>query len=273
LWIFSHCDKRKQFINFIKTANKLFWLDVEHSTRRFQPVYDYLYKDILSTTSHWAGEEIQRLLFEIFALVSKDLFYYHPEISQDNLRDFLTQTQQFLSEYREKLDFPTSHTKIQTLNMFVNEAVRHVKQLHNEATIVLYLEKFALLRGPLEIPGSKTKINLQSVLLDYSTPGSPFYPTRKIREQAKKSINLVFPEGRRTRLATNWAFRFLSPIELLKSWWFWIVSYLSVAILFISGLFSFRKDKKIPPPPKESVVLADPREHEVTNTPSKQKQM
>jgi len=271
-WVFSHNEKRKQFNNFIKTANKLFWLDVEHSTRRFQPVYDFLYKNILASTERWSSEQIQRIIMEIFALVAKFFFYYNKQVTQDILLDFLTQTQVSLLAYGDKLEFPKGHHKIQTLNMFVNEVVRHIKLLHNEATIVLYLEKCAFFRDALTIPGTKTKINLQTVLLDYSTPGSPFYPTRKIREAAKKSINLVFPGGKITRQATNWVFRFLSPIELLKSWWFWIVNWISAIIFFLSGLFH-RDKKPVHQPQKEFVAEAKPQEHEVTDTPSKQKQM
>jgi len=262
LWIFSHSNKRKQFNNFIKTANKLFWLDLEHFTRRFQPVYEFLFEILLSTSDQWASEQIPRVLLDIFALVSKFFFYYNKESDSDTLQQFLSQTQTSLLEFRDKLEFPKGHQKLQTLNMFVNEVVRHIKLLRNEDLIIMYLEKCVLFSGPLTIPGTKTKINLQTVLLDYSTPGSPYFPTRKIRQQAKKTIDIVFPGGRRTRLATNWVFRFFSPFELLKSWWFWIVSWILGFYLFLLGLLN--KNTQTP----HDVHI--PQEHKVNNTTLKE---
>jgi len=234
-WVFSHGNKRKYFNNFIKTAIKLFFLDVEHSTRRFQPVYDFTIGLLLS--NHYS-EELQPILLEIFNLSSKFYFYYQKkDVSPDQLKDYLNQTQLTLSEYKDRLEMPKGHCKIQTLNMFVNEVVRLLMAIHNESTIVLYLDRCTLFCVPLTIPGTKTRINLQSVLLDYTTPGTPYYPTRKIREQAKNTLNIVFPTGKITRLATNWMFRLLSPVELAKSWWFWIVNWITAFFLIISHLF------------------------------------
>jgi len=141
---------------------------------------------------------------------------------------------------RDRLEMPKGHCKIQTLNMFVNEVVRLLMAIHNESTIVLYLERCTLFSDALIIPGSKTRINLQSVLLDYTTPGTPYYPTRKIRDQAKRTIDIVFPTGKITRLATNLMFRFLSPVDLFNSWWFWIVNWITAFFLIISHLFFFK---------------------------------
>jgi len=190
-WVFSHGLKRKYFNNFIKTAIKLFFLDVEHSTRRFQPVYEFTINLLLSNHS---TSELHPILLEIFNLSSKFYFYYHPkEVSQEMIIDFLKRTQLTLSDNRERLEMPKGHLKIQTLNMFVNEVVRLLMAIHNESTIVLYLERCNLFSGPLTIPGKKTRIHLQSVLLDYTTPGTPYYPTRKIREQAQYTLDTVFP--------------------------------------------------------------------------------
>lgn len=233
-WVFTHGNKRKYYNNFIKTALKLFFLDIEHSTRRFQPVYDFSLRILLSKNY---SEELQRVLMEIFNLTSQFYFYYQTEITQNILIDYLHKTQDILLEHKGSLEMPTGHSKIHTLNMFVNEIVRLLKSIHNESTIVLYLEKCNLFCGPLDIPGTKTRINLQSVLLDYTTPGTPYYPTRKIREQAKRALDNVFPTGKIARLATNWMFRFLSPIELSKSWWFWIVSWITIFWIFLTNLF------------------------------------
>jgi len=236
-WVFSHGNKRKYFNNFIKTAIKLFFLDVEHSTRRFQPVYDFTIGLLLSNQY---TEDLHPILLELFNLSSKFYFYYQKEVSQELLIDFFNRTQLTLSENRDRLEMPKGHCKIQTLNMFVNEVVRLLMAIHNESTIVLYLERCNLFSDALIIPGTKTRINLQSVLLDYTTPGAPYYPTRKIRDQAKRTIDTVFPTGKITRLATNLMFRFLSPVDLAKSWWFWIVNWITAFFLIISHLFFFK---------------------------------
>jgi len=210
-------------------------LDVEHSTRRFQPIYDFTIGILLSDRY---SDELKRVLLEIYNLCSKFYFYYQKEISQASLSDFFNRSQAILVEHRDHLETPQGHTKIQTLNMFVNEVVRLLKSIHNESTIVLYLEKCTLFCGSLLVPGTKTRINLQSVLLDYTTPGTPFYPTRKIRDQAKKAMDIAFPKGKITRLATNWMFRFFSPIELVKSWWFYMVNWVTFFFLLLSHLFN-----------------------------------
>jgi len=157
-----------------------------------------------------------------------------------------------LSEYREFLDLPQGHIKIHTLNMFANENIRLLRAIHNETTIVMYLEGCAHFRGPLGIPGAKTRIHLQTMLLDYTTPGAPYYPTRKIRKQAKKTLDTVFPSGKRSRLATNWVFRFLSPIELFRSWWFWTVAWITAFVLIISNLL-FKVSAHLPHTTHEDV--------------------
>jgi hypothetical protein len=236
-WVFSHGNKRKYFNNFIKTAIKLFFLDLEHSTRRFQPVYDFTIGILLSNQY---SEDLHPMLLELFNLSSKFYFYYQKEVPQEQLIDFFNRTQLTLSENRDRLETPTGHCKIQTLNMFVNEVVRLLMAIHNESTIVLYLERLTLFRDAIIIPGTKTRIKLQSVLLDYTTPGTPYYPTRKIRDQAKRTIDIVFPTGKITRLATNLMFRFLSPVDLAKSWWFWIVNWITAFFLILSHLFFFK---------------------------------
>jgi len=191
-WVFSHGNKRKYYNNFTKTAIKLFFLDVEHSTRRFQPVYDFTIELLLS--NHHV-EELHPILLDIFNLSSKFYFYYNKEVTQELLTDFLNRAQLTLTPYRERLEMPTGHSKIHSLNMFVNEVVRLLMAIHNESTIVLYLERCTIFKkdDPLTIPGAKTRINLQSVLLDYTTPGTPYYPTRKIRDQAKKNTRHRIP--------------------------------------------------------------------------------
>lgn len=96
--------------------------------------------------------------------------------------------------------------QIVTVNMFVNEMVRVVAALRSEDVIVRYLAAsrslpYGICTLTISLNknrnfrrlGRKTQLRLNSLLLDYSTPGSPYYPTRKIREESVKTLDKLFP--------------------------------------------------------------------------------
>eukprot|EP01125_Pyxidicula_operculata_P004243 TRINITY_DN1629_c3_g1_i1.p1 TRINITY_DN1629_c3_g1~~TRINITY_DN1629_c3_g1_i1.p1 ORF type:complete len:380 (-),score=48.60 TRINITY_DN1629_c3_g1_i1:596-1675(-) len=192
LWIFSHNTTRKQFNSFIKCVQRLFWLDIENSTRRFLPIFKHLYVDVLSSPLQWSLS-VQNIILEIFSIVSQYYFYYNRDFTYTSLARFLSEMQETFEAYRPNLEIPNNHHKIHTLHMFANEVVRQMKNLRHEDVIITYINSCQVFRGALEIVGKKTRIRLQSLLLDYSTPGCPLYPTRPIREIALQANNILFP--------------------------------------------------------------------------------
>jgi len=57
------------------------------------------------------------------------------------------------------------------------------------------------------------------------TPGLPLYPTRRVRDEAKRSLDDIFPSGRRMRSAINMIFRLFNPFSTLHSWAYYIKKY------------------------------------------------
>lgn len=147
-------DTLKRLNVFIKGANKLFWLDLESSTKRFYAIYlvgaavnvtvqspvlidaarQYL-KALLSHAEQWTAS-MTSVALELFDLVSKFYFYYE---HVDSLHAFLATMQHNFDAHVSQLKLPPSHTKINTLNMFANELVRHLRLMKSESALVQYL--------------------------------------------------------------------------------------------------------------------------------------
>jgi len=165
----------------------------------------------------------------------------HSMVFLAHLLPFLNQMATTLKFYAKFIEFPVGHVKIHSLHMFANEVIRQLKRLRRENLIILYLKKCEIFVGPLAITGAKTSLRLHSLLLDYSTPGTPFYPTRKVRQHAMQTLNIIFPYGKVSRKLINWAFRFLHPFELFRSWWYWILIWFAYLWTFLLGLFTKKK--------------------------------
>jgi len=133
IWLFVHCNNEPEhtnkFINvFVKGTNKVFWLDLENSTQRYKAIYKYLKNDLVLKTGSWNGLYIKTIL-EHFNLVSKFYFYYD---TTDTLKEFLHNTQQSFVLNSSQFSLPIGHTKIITLNMFINEVVRQLRAISSE---------------------------------------------------------------------------------------------------------------------------------------------
>ncbi|KAJ3432868.1 k-stimulated pyrophosphate-energized sodium pump protein [Anaeramoeba flamelloides] len=70
----------------------------------------------------------------------------------------------------------------------------------------------------VELQLSKISENtLRSILYSFSYPGAPYYPTRKIRQQARIMLNLLFPSGKNLRTILYSIFRLFHPVYTFKS--------------------------------------------------------
>lgn len=215
--LFKHGETEEHLVKrlnaFIKGTNKIFWLDLENSTRRFYPIYTYLEKLLLSEPE-WNFTTLHAAL-ELFNLVAKFYFYY------DDVKTagaFLEYTQIAFEKHANKLNTPPNHHKINTMNMFVNELVRHIRLIKNEDVLLHYLQQT---RDIGTIPGQKTRVRLYTLLLDLSSPGSPLYPTRDVRHKAKETLDCIFPYGKIPRGVINLLFRLLHPYYATLSFISW----------------------------------------------------
>jgi hypothetical protein len=233
LWVFDNSQTMKEVLIFVKGCFKLFTLDVENLTTAFRPIHEFLRSQILMN-GIWLAPNIVLYLLEIFNLCSGFYFYYSL-CSTESLQIFITETERIL--LRNNVQGPIGHIKIHVLNMFVNEVIRHIRLLRQESVIVTYLKACQLFVNTLDIPGRKTRLRLHTLLLDENTPGGPLYPTRPIRDAAKEALDIIFPAGKYSRWLVNKGFRILHPLELTRSWYYWISSWVSLVLLFFYNLY------------------------------------
>jgi hypothetical protein len=92
-------------------------------------------KALLLHSVHWTAS-MTSVALELFDLVSKFYFYYD---HVDSLHKFLATMQRHFEAHSGALKLPPSHTKINTVNMFVNELVRHLRLMKSEGTLLQYL--------------------------------------------------------------------------------------------------------------------------------------
>jgi len=207
----------KMFPTFLRILHKLFWLDLNDEHYRFLPIFEFFYNKVLLSTQYWKGS-VPRVLPEVFNLVTKFYFYYHgnKETLEQELFHFLVFTHEEFNKIKSSLELPEGHQKVHTQNMFTNELVRHMGNIKNEHVLLQYLENCKILKN--QKLGKKTSIRFQRLLIDFMTPGLPFYPTRIVRDKAKICLDVLFPSGKRMRSAINLVFRLFNPISTVTSW-------------------------------------------------------
>lgn len=237
-WLFQFQEARKTlFHKLVKNIYKMFSMDIDSRTRTFEPIFQFIYYQVLLSPKFWQTSAVHEFVLEFFSVISQFYFYYQDTNDQDDLIAFLNTTSILFFQEGIKPHL-VAHPKVHTLNMFVNEIVRRLRLLKDEKVIVHYLRRCEYLVGSLAIPGTKTNMRLHSLLLDNSTPGSPLYPTRAIRRQATRTINLLYPSGRVPRTLVNYGFRVLHPIELGRSWYFWFHNGIIGLWLFLVGVWA-----------------------------------
>lgn len=248
--LFVNCETMKQVMLFVKGSYKLFMLDSQKLTSAFKPIHEHLRGEVLMRGA-WIPRTITLYLLEIFDLCSGFYFYYNPNCSRESLETFIAETTAVFK--RAEVRGPANHAKIHVLNMFANEIMRQIPTFRQERVIVTYLKCCQLFTGSLEIPGRKTHLRLHILLLDERTPGSPFYPTRPIREAAQEALDMLYPAGKISRSLLGYGFRLLHPLELYRSisYWalhpkefalsivYWWRSWLSYIVLFFYSLYRF----------------------------------
>lgn len=74
--------------------------------------------------------------------------------------------------------------------------------------------------------GRKTQLRLNSLLMDFASPGAPLYPTRPVRDAANQTLDILFP------VRFDFAFHFLLFVCL------WFVRFSAASCLELSSICS-----------------------------------
>jgi len=161
----------------------------------------------------WQCLLVRRYL-DVFDLVSKFYFYYQGE---KDLGGFIVSMQNTFP--RHPVETPLGHQKLSPINMFCNEVVRTMKLMKNEEVLKHYLNCCRCFAQPeLLVTGKKTLLRLGDLLSDLATPGYPLYPTSEVKEEAKRTLNIIWPYGAFLRETIRFSFRLLRPLSFLH--WF-----------------------------------------------------
>lgn len=201
-----------------------------------------MFKGVLLAPERWDCLLSRRYL-DVFDLVAKFYFYYHGDRDLELFVDSMNG-----AFAHNRLDTPQDHTKLIPLNMFCNEVVRTMQLMKNEEVLRQYLQCCRCFgKANLTVTGKKTLLRLGDLLSDLATPGYPLYPTPEVKEEAKLTLNLLWPYGAFLRELIRFSFRLLRPLSfltwiqfrgaqlrsLLAHIWLWIVGTVVWLLSFI----------------------------------------
>jgi len=232
----------------------------------------FLLKNVLQNPDRWQCLLVRRYL-DVFDLVSKFYFYYAGE---KDLEGFITSMQNTFPLY--PVETPLGHQKLSPINMFCNEVVRTMKLMKNEQVLKHYLHCCRCFgRAELQVTGKKTLLRLGDLMSDLATPGYPLYPTSEVKDEAKQTLNILWPYGAFLREAIRFSFRLLRPLSFLHWFqyrgaqlqslvayiWLWIVGTAVLLLSFIpfASTFILGRGKKV----TQDAIDAAQRSQELVN--------
>jgi hypothetical protein len=182
----------------------------------------------------WTGI-LSRKMEQVWNLIVKFYAYYG---DSNQLLEFLSVSQTLFDKYGMALERPAQHYKINTINMFVNEAVRAMAVMKSEVALIKYISDISMFHGVNAVPGRKTKTRLYALLLDLATPGYPLYPTRNVKTAAQHALDLLFPVGRFWRSIIHFGFRFLRPLSFVHWFQLRVMQAYAYIVILIATLLS-----------------------------------
>jgi hypothetical protein len=79
--------------------------------------------------------------------------------------------------------------------------------VRSDAATAQYLRRLASLKSHVKGLRLSTRIRLQGVLYSFAQPGGPRYASKGVNRLAFRTLDELFPHGKRTRRAINFGFR------------------------------------------------------------------
>ncbi|EFA81131.1 hypothetical protein PPL_05968 [Heterostelium album PN500] len=218
---------------FIKATNRLFWHDMDNNTQRFKDVYLLLKKKLLDG-SLWRGlneatnpndEPLmlrnRRIWIDFYHIITVFYFYYELEVDQQSLDAFTNRVHIEYQDYINEKKEAEADQQLTVNDIFVRGIIRQLYLIKTEEVLIKYIELSILFKD--WNLNAVTKIKLQSCLYSFSKPGSPFHMPRGVRVISRKSLDILFPDGKISRYTVNLFFRLLHPYYSAGSIVHWIV--------------------------------------------------
>ena len=103
--------------------------------------------------------------------------------------------------------------------MFIQSVIRALKAMRNERSLVHYLIRCRYFKDA--DMAMATSLQLESVIYNFTVPGSPLYPPRSVRNAAQQTQQYLYPRGSLVRAVIYVAFRLLHPYYTAQSILYW----------------------------------------------------
>ncbi|KAK9836373.1 hypothetical protein WJX84_009968, partial [Apatococcus fuscideae] len=215
----------------ISGARQLFWGDV-HSTRtHFRSLYAYLSKDVALNSDTGRLDSLPApSRAALLSVVAAFLPYY-------------AQPQELLKSIQD-LPVPSSnpepgrsHVKGEGADFLLAEAADTLKAMQAEGSLIRYLVALGSLQSSPYFANAyqSTRLRLQVELYSLTWRGGPRYVPPSVNQAALRTLNALFPLGKRSRRLVSLAFRlwwrpteWSKPVLLsINSAWHSVVRWLS----------------------------------------------
>ena len=152
---------------------------------------------------------------ELLGLCAAFLPYYGDEDDEDGL-EFLVvidriaagQERRRKRAERDRPQQKNTALHFSAVDFAVSRAVDALSNnVHSDAATTKYLRRLASLKSHVKGLRLSTRIRLQGVLYSFTQPGGPRYASKAVNRLAFRTLDELFPHGKRTRRAINFGFR------------------------------------------------------------------
>lgn len=229
-------DQRLKHLNILMSgARQLFLGDIEAGEDAFRPLYSFIAEQVVLPRQSARLQELPPPARDaISALVAAFLpYYFMPE-------DFNRALDQFPPPHMGTSSSPFV-TPRQSLGVdFAIDRIIELlgKEVRTESAVQRYLQALETLQNSHHLNSLRTatRIRLQGELYALTQPGGPRYASRTINRRAFRTLDILFPHGRRTRRVINLAFRFLHPQEWPWVWWDTCGTVIRLVVLWVADM-------------------------------------
>lgn len=240
-WLLVHpeaggLDQRLKHLNILVSgARQVFLGDIETSREAFRPLYVFIAEQVVLARPCTRLEAIPAAARESLVSLTAAFYpYYYPATHLAlAIESFPGPGDSFVGP-GGGADFAIDRI-VDLLG----------KEVRAEAAVLQYLDALGEIKRNSQVPNfissalrTATRVRLQGELYALTQAGGPRYASRRINKVAFRTLDLLFPHGRRTRRLVNLAFRFLHPQEWPWVWYDTCRAVVHAAFAWVQGVIN-----------------------------------